>query len=195
MGSSSSKLSRSYPKTAKSPSWAGARTPDGPLQEAARPKSIPRASETRTEAIEQDSKDPQLAANLNRLGPVKVDHMQTIRPAATRINRALQQRLKSEEEASSTRTSRNLLHAFSLSDLLEERKSVTSQKELENLAKKYNIDVAKMETVALFVNSPSVDPASVKLVVEDGVEKRTMKASWIDPPITNKQNTSSSSTS
>lgn len=103
MGSASSKAARAYPvKPGKSPSWGGARMPaydpkTSPSQNARQPL----ASESKDEgkrrayirsssgqcsnyvpplAILRDARDPQLHANLNRLGPVRVDHhMQTVR--------------------------------------------------------------------------------------------------------------------
>ena len=61
---------------------------------------------------------------------------------------------------------------------MEERKSVTTQEGLVDLAKRYKIDLDKMETLAMFINSPSVDSASVRPVVEDGVERTTMTVSY-----------------
>ena len=69
--------------------------------------------------------------------------------------------------------------AGTLHELLEERKSVTTQEELEKLASRYEIDVDKLESVARFVNSPSVDEASVRKEVDrDGVEQVKMKVRY-----------------
>ncbi|OBZ75621.1 hypothetical protein A0H81_04497 [Grifola frondosa] len=135
------------------------------------------------EAIERDSMDPQLMANLNRLGPVKVDHhMQTVRPAAGSTHHMLQARLQSEVEARSSRPTHNHLLASSLFDLLEERKTVTSQRELEELAKNYDMDISKLVGLARCVNSPSVAEGSVVRTVDrNGVESITMTAAWVDP--------------
>ena len=60
-------------------------------------------------------------------------------------------------------------------ELLEERKFTTSRKDLEDLAKKHNIDAEKLERLARHVNSVSVDPDSVKRwVTEDGNENVSM---------------------
>ncbi|GBE80729.1 predicted protein [Sparassis crispa] len=182
MGGASSKATRQFPKP-KKPLWAGARTPSpGEAPQSAKP-TLPRASETRNEDIEQDAKDPQFLANLSRLGPVKVDHhMQTFRLGADNTQHVLQTRLQSEAEARSSHPTHNRLLAASLQELLEERKSVTTQAELEKLAKRYNVDVAKLESVAQFVNSPSVLPGSVvRTVSDDGEERITMLATWADP--------------
>jgi hypothetical protein len=99
MGSVSSKGARaSSRKNGKVPSWTGARIrPHEPKVSPLPTARQPWASETKDEgsaslvpnlyaqpnqikAIQRDAKDPQFLANLNRLGPVRVDHhMQTIR--------------------------------------------------------------------------------------------------------------------
>ena len=103
MGSASSKAARAYPvKPGKSPSWGGARMPAyDPKTSPSQNTSQPLASESKDEgkrrayirsssgqcsnyvpplAILRDARDPQLHANLNKLGPVRVDHhMQTVR--------------------------------------------------------------------------------------------------------------------
>ncbi|KAI8998803.1 hypothetical protein BD414DRAFT_476133 [Trametes punicea] len=183
MGSKASKPARKLARTP--PAWAGARTP-GVGEQAPPPRpAMPQASETKSEAIERDSKDPHFLANLNKLGPVKVDHhMQTIRPAAEHAQRLFQARLRSENEARSARPPRNHLLAASLLDLLEERKYAAKPQDLQELAKKYDIDVDKVERLVRYVNSVSIPQDSVKRWVDDeGVERVTMMATWINPPI------------
>ncbi len=95
---------------------------------------------------------------------------------ANQIQHIYEARLQSELEARSPQTPRNHLLAATLEDLLEERKKSRSQEQLTNLAKKYNIDVARLENLARFVNTPNVDPESVvKTVDDDGTERVTMK--------------------
>lgn len=180
MGSASSKPARHLPRTAK-PTWAGARTLNPGEAPHARP-SIPRASETKNEAIERDARDPQFMANLSKLGQVRVDHhMQTVRPDAERIQGVFQTRLQSEVEASSARSTHNKLVAGSLQDLLQERKSLTSRDELHKLAQRYDVDPDKLESITRFVNSPSIDEGSIKRTIgEDGAETVTMKAIWVE---------------
>ncbi|KAI0374707.1 hypothetical protein BV20DRAFT_960857 [Pilatotrama ljubarskyi] len=182
MGSAASKPARKLARTP--PAWAGARTPHVGEQAPAKP-AMPQASETKSEAIERDSRDPHFLANLSKLGQVKVDHhMQTIKPAADQAQRLFQTRLRSEDEARSARPSRNQLVATSLMDLLEERKSASTQRDVEELAKKYDIDLEKLERMARYVNSVSIHQDSVKRwISEDGVEHTTMLASWVDPKI------------
>ncbi|TFK72511.1 hypothetical protein BDN72DRAFT_763214 [Pluteus cervinus] len=156
MGGASSKAARKLPRSP--PSWAGARTPhpEVPGGPGAAVPNKPLASETRTDAINLDARDPQLLANLNRLGPVRVDHnMQTVRAKAT--HKLFNSRAQSELEASSHKLARNHLTAGTLSLLLDERKSVSSKEELDDLAKKWNLDgESKVQSLAKFVNSPSV---------------------------------------
>lgn len=134
-------------------------------------------------AIEQDAADPHFLQKLNQLGPVKVDHhMQTIRPGMDHANRVYQARLQSEVEARNFQPAKGHLFAGTLSDLLEERKRARNQRDIEDLAKRYEIDVSKLESLARYVNTPTVDPTSVKKVVkEDGSEYSTTKAIWSEP--------------
>ncbi|PSS35511.1 hypothetical protein PHLCEN_2v1536 [Hermanssonia centrifuga] len=130
--------------------------------------------------------DPHFMSNLSRLGPVKVDHhMRTFQPAmANQIQHIYEARLQSELEARSPQTPRNHLLAATLEDLLEERKISRTQEQVTDLAKRYNIDVARLENLARFVNTPNVDPESVvKTVDDDGTERVTMKTIWVDPPV------------
>ncbi|EAU88136.2 hypothetical protein CC1G_03808 [Coprinopsis cinerea okayama7 len=188
MGNASSKAARKLP-TRPSPTWAGARTP---VHEPPPPSAqANRASELRTPDIEQDARDPDFLANLHKLGPVKVDHgpgsqisKQTMDPQASHINRLFQSRLASEEEASSLKPSKNRLFASSLHDLLNERKAAQTRQDLDKLARKYDVDVDKMERLARFLSTPSVDQAlSVKNVDKNGEETLTFPALWVNPKI------------
>ncbi|TFK42881.1 hypothetical protein BDQ12DRAFT_297172 [Crucibulum laeve] len=181
MGSLPSKAARKLPKRTETPSWAGARTPH--------PDHLPTgrsaASETRTEAIEKDAGDPHFLANLNRLGPVKVDHhMKTVRAEAETTHRLFKSRAQSEFEGASSQPTKNFIHAPSLSELLDERKGAKTREDLEILAEKYGIDVERMENLTRFVNTPSVDRgATVKTVGKDGDESIIIPAVWIEPSI------------
>ncbi|KZT05372.1 uncharacterized protein LAESUDRAFT_727009 [Laetiporus sulphureus 93-53] len=186
MGSAASKPARHFSKSVK-PKWAGTRTTN-PSEATTSQSAMPQASEIRNEAIERDSVDPQFLANLSKLGQVRVDHhMQTIRPAADRAQRIIQSRMESEVEARSARPSRNHLLATSLLDLLHERQTATNSEQLQTLTDQYDIDLARLESVARFVNGSSVEEGSVKKVVDDdGVERITMKAAWKDPKLNEK---------
>jgi hypothetical protein len=79
---------------------------------------------------------------------------------------------RAKAEAAASEPSRNRLYAFVLSDLLDRRKAVRSRQELEKLAKEFNIDMDKLESLAQFVNSPSIDKATIRPIAgkseEDG---------------------------
>jgi len=134
----------------------------------------------KTEAIEKDAQDPHFLANLNRLGPVRVEHHMQVRlkPDATTLFKSRQ------DSASESRLSRNHLHSTSLCNLLDEHKSAASQSDLERLAGRYGIDVLKLENLARFVSSPSVQGGGgVKRVTEEGEESIAIRAVWIEPSI------------
>lgn len=87
-------------------------------------------------------------------------------------------RIRSEVEASPSHSTRNRLLAASLSELLELRKTVKSQAELQALAERYGIDVTKLAELARFINTPSVDQSTiVNTVNQDGEETVTMMVS------------------
>jgi hypothetical protein len=81
-----------------------------------------------------------------------------------------------EQQAASARPVRNRLEAGTLSTLLDDHKYVTSRSDLEQLAARYTIDVAVLERLARFVNSPSIGEGTVvRTVGEDGQERITMQ--------------------
>ncbi|KAG6821176.1 hypothetical protein H0H93_005396 [Arthromyces matolae] len=174
MGGALSKAGRKLPKRPEPPSWAGARTPGptDPLKSAA----DRRASEKRTQDIIRDAHDPDFLANLNRLGPVRVnEHMPTMAAstaaAAKETSQLFQSRLESEHEAASTSPIHNRLHASALSYLLDQRKAARSPQDLENLAKKYGIDPLKLANLSRYVSSPSIQSGSeVRIIQKDGEE-------------------------
>ncbi|KAJ3476288.1 hypothetical protein NLI96_g11264 [Meripilus lineatus] len=180
MGGVSSKAARQFPKTAKpsKPTWAGARTGE-PLPEApstSRP-SIPRASEIKTEAILQDSRDPQLAANLSKLGAVRVDHHMHSIPVANQVDQVFRSRLQSESQARSTHSTRNRLLASSLTELLGDLKNAASMEDVNKLAKTHNMDTERILSLAKYITTPSVDQSSVTRTVDNqGVERISMKS-------------------
>ncbi|KAI0818910.1 hypothetical protein BC629DRAFT_685685 [Irpex lacteus] len=188
MGSASSKATRQLSKT--KPTWAGARTPAPSEAGVQLPKqttgNLPpeshRASETRTEAIEEDARDPHFLAKLNHLGPVKVDHhMRTYQAAAGHAQHVYETRRQSEVEARSFQPSRNHVLVSSLSDLLDECKASKSSQELEVVARRYDVEVTTLERLRNSVNNPTVDPSTVtKVVGEDGEERVTMKVHICD---------------
>ncbi|KAG7452689.1 uncharacterized protein BT62DRAFT_1070429 [Guyanagaster necrorhizus] len=175
MGAASSKAAKKYPKMAEKPSWAGARTP-----RTAETIPRPRASEVKNQDIERDAQDPHFLSNLNKLGPVRVDHhMQSFQPAASKSS-MLRSRARAEMEETSS-AGRNV-YAATLSSMLNQQKSCTTRLDIETLARNYKIDIQKLKSISKFVNSPSVDSSSlVKTVDKDGNESRSMLAVWIKP--------------
>ncbi|KAG6813627.1 hypothetical protein H0H92_009244 [Tricholoma furcatifolium] len=174
MGGAASKVGRKLPKRTETPSWAGVRThpshrtPDKPLRDI-------RASESRTREIERDAQDPDFIASLNRLGP-------SASATAKETTQLFQSSAESEHEASSTSPVHNRLHSTTLSDLLDKRKAARSPQDVERLAKQFGIDAAKLESLARFVSSPSVQSGTEQRTVEkDGEESITIQAVWIDP--------------
>jgi len=98
-------------------------------------------------------------------------------------NKLFQSRAQSELEASTHQLARNHMHAATLTHLLDTRKGVTSRVELDQLAKKWNLEgEKKLESLARFVNTPSVQGGkAVKTVGKDGEEIVTMPAVWAEP--------------
>ncbi|KAF8883432.1 hypothetical protein BD779DRAFT_1626304 [Infundibulicybe gibba] len=182
MGSTPSKAVRTLPKRTKTPSWASTRT-DVDLSMNTAPNA--RASERKTQEIDDDAADPHFLSNLNRLGPVRVDHhMEATRPHPRVLSQArdtarlFKSRAQSEYEASASHSTRNRLHAPALSELLDRRKAAKSRRDIELLANEYNIDIEQLERLARFVNSPSVQAGTaIRSVAENGEESLTMTVS------------------
>jgi len=75
--------------------------------------------------------------------------------------------------------------AASLAELLDDRKLAASKEDIEQIARRYNIDVDVLQHLVGYVNTPSVGEGSVVRTVapENGAERITMKAVWIEPNI------------
>jgi len=87
--------------------------------------------------------------------------MQTFRPEAKNTTRLFESRAKSEASSSSG-LPKNQLYAFVLSDLLDKRKATKSKTELEKLCEEYGFEAEKLESLARFVNSPSIDNSTIR---------------------------------
>ncbi|KAF8964656.1 hypothetical protein BDZ97DRAFT_1814929 [Flammula alnicola] len=180
MGNSASKAARKYPSRAQIPSQpvsrngAKASLPEPAVQ------SSKLAHSHRSEAIENDAADPDFISNLNRLGPVRVDHhMQAIHPQGSNPTRLFESRAKSELSSEPTK---NQLYAFKLSDLLDRRKDVRSRQDMEKLSDEFGIETDKLESLARFVSSPSIDSATIRPVGGKSEEEGFMAtAVWIEP--------------
>ena len=87
-------------------------------------------------------------------------------------------RVQSEVEANPSHPIRNRILSSTLSNLLGARKSWVSRTDIEAFENHYGIDVDKLESLARFVNTPSIDEGSRrKTVDENGVEVITSKVS------------------
>lgn len=99
---------------------------------------------------------------------------------ASDIQNMYRSRMRSEAEASRLQSTENRLLASSLTELLEARKSTTNSAELETLAKRYRIDVAKLEQLGQVVNTPSIDETTVvRTTDKHGEESLTMMVSLL----------------
>ncbi|KAG2077830.1 hypothetical protein BDR04DRAFT_1087424 [Suillus decipiens] len=123
-------------------------------------------------------------SKLSQLGPVRVDHhMRPIRPTDY-VQQMHHSRLQSEVQALPSHSTQNRLLASSLSELLESRKTVKSRAELQALAEQYHIDFNKLDELAKFISTPSIDESTVvKSTNQDGEETLTMTARWVDPKL------------
>jgi hypothetical protein len=64
---------------------------------------------------------------------------------------------------------------------LDERKSATSQSDLQHLAERYGVDIWKVEDLARFVSTPSIQGGrAVRTVTKEGEESVTMTVSHIN---------------
>jgi len=178
MGSSASKAARKYPEAVGKAVEAGMKRSTVPP---AGVTNVTRLAEAhKSEAIERDAVDPHFLANLNKLGPVRVDHhMQTIRPEA---KSARQRQLAESETLQLSPGTRNRLYGSSISELLDKHKSVKTYDELVKLAEEFKIDVDKLRGLVRFVNSPSVDKASIRSAPgsKQGEDLWVANAVWVE---------------
>ena len=83
-------------------------------------------------------------------------------------NRLFLSRAKPEFETSSPHLPKNHLYSSILTELLNQRKSAHTQKDLENLSKEFGIELDKLESLVRFVTSPSVIDTAIHSVAKDG---------------------------
>lgn len=72
-----------------------------------------------------------------------------------------QSRAQAEFEATPSHATRNRLVSVTLSELLDERKAATSRKALESIANKFGMDIAKLDSLARFVNTPTIGETTI----------------------------------
>lgn len=123
-------------------------------------------------AIREDGADPQLLANLTRLGPVKVDHgMRGFKLTGMNASRMLNAQKESEAEVQTGGTKRNHLRAPSLFDALTRLREAKDYQMVEKLAGEYNLDSGVLRELGSTVNAPTPDETTARTAVdEDGSE-------------------------
>ncbi|GAA6004960.1 uncharacterized protein JCM10292_002576 [Rhodotorula paludigena] len=146
------------------------------------PQPMPKASETKSQAILQDSQDPNFARNLAQLGQVAVPGKG--QPAFRTDNAMidiLAERQRAEEALEQAPPSqiRNQLSARGLANLFDDRKLCKSQSELDELAREYGMDPATVEALAKHINTPAV--SEIPLPSSDPNEPPKRLAKWVDP--------------
>ncbi|GAA5968738.1 hypothetical protein JCM3765_000852 [Sporobolomyces pararoseus] len=185
MGNSASKATntakQAVSSTSKSARTAGLN--QQPLNSSRSPSTSPhRISETKNEAIMSESRDDDLAKNLQSLGQVIVPGKGMASPLHVGGNAMLgilQERQKQEEQLSSGLQSTNQLSARALSNLFDDRKNCKTVQEVEEATKEYGIDLELMKQLSKNVNSPSI---SRVLKSNDPDEDDRRLAKWVDAP-------------
>lgn len=119
-----------------------------------------------------DGTDPQLLANLTRLGPVRVDHgMRGLKLAGVSTNRILDAQKQSETEAQAGETKRNHLQAPALFDALARLQETKDRQMIERLAGENRLDAGVLRDLGKTVNVPTPDETTTRRIVnEDGAE-------------------------
>lgn len=122
-------------------------------------------------AVQDDGRDPQLLANLQKLGQVQVPRgkvqFQPSNPMLSILS-ARQHDSDLEREANETaaQTSggvrstgmlKNRMPASAIVAMLDARKECRTQADLEQVARGFDVDVDVMQRLARYVNAPSVD--------------------------------------
>jgi hypothetical protein len=131
-----------------------------------------RVQSERPQAIQDDGMDPQLLANLTRLGPVKVDHgMHGLKLTGVTAGRILDMQKQSEMETRTRETKRNHLQAPTLFDALMRLQEAKDERATERLAEEYNLDAWVLRELGKTVNVPTPDETTTRAVIgEDGAE-------------------------
>lgn len=73
--------------------------------------------------------------------------------------------------AASFRAPRNRLQIAALANLFDERKTVTTRRELDRVADRYNMDGKVLERLARYVNTPSVSEEAVQVTTRGDNEQ------------------------
>lgn len=83
-------------------------------------------------------------------------------------DRLFESRAKPEFETSLPHLPKNHLYSSTLTELLDQRKSAHTQKDLEKLSKEFGIELDKLESLVRFVTSPSVIGTAIHSVGKNG---------------------------
>jgi hypothetical protein len=116
--------------------------------------------------------DPQLLANLIRLGPVKVDHgMQGLKLTGEHTSRILNMQKQSETEARTGERKGNHIQAPLLFDALARLQEAGDEQMVERLGEEFKLDAGVFRELGKTVNVPTPDETTArKIVDEDGAE-------------------------
>ena len=87
-----------------------------------------------------------------------------------RTNRLFESRAKPEFEAPSLHLAKNHVYSSNLTELLNQRKSAHTQKDVEIFSKQFGIELDKLESLARFVTSPSVMSTATHSTSKNGKE-------------------------
>lgn len=125
----------------------------------------------------RDALDPDFAANLSRIGQVRIQDAGEFVPTQAAAQRTLNSR-RNELQDSSSIPPPNHLSASVLRALLDEVKGVRSASALKEVYERYNMSPEKVDQLRRWVNTPSVGDVTTNMV--DGQETTEMKAVWVD---------------
>ncbi|GAA5932673.1 uncharacterized protein JCM15063_002174 [Sporobolomyces koalae] len=141
----------------------------------------PLASATKDEAILAESRDPDLAKNLHRLGQVSVPGkgMASTLHTDNAMLGILQERQRVDDAVAAGISTPDQLSARALSNLLDDRKSAKSKQEADEIAREYGMDPKLIDELARHINSPSI---SMVLPSSDPDEDDRRLAKWVDGP-------------
>ncbi|GAA5820713.1 hypothetical protein JCM10212_000838 [Sporobolomyces blumeae] len=195
MGNSASKATQSAKQAATRPAALhqqplnAARSPPPPSAPPSSSSAEPpsnrgqgSASETKSQQILHDARDPDLARNLQMLGQVKVPGKglaSTLHTDNAMLG-ILQERQRVDDAVAAGVSTPNELSARSLANLLDDRKTATTQEEVDQVATDYGMDPKLVEELARHINAPSI---SMVLPSNDPDEDERRLAKWVDPPI------------
>ncbi|GAA5894666.1 hypothetical protein JCM6882_006651 [Rhodosporidiobolus microsporus] len=147
---------------------------------------LPKASESKSDAIRRDAEDPTFAANLASLGQVSVPGkgqaaFRTDNPMLNILASRQQAEEAAEQFGAGSKTNiRNQISARTLSLLLDERKDVKTKEEYVELCREYGMEANVVEGLARYINSPSI--SGIDLPIKDPNETPKKLAIWVDPP-------------